>query len=364
MKKFIRNTFLLLSLGLSTALLAQPNTQNVGIGTSTPDPSALLDLSSKDKGTLITRLNTSEMLSVAAPANGLLVYNTDSLTFCFYNGTAWICGLGGNNLTSGPTGPTGATGITGPVGLNGPTGPAGINGATGATGATGAQGPQGLPGVTGATGDTGLQGVQGPTGVPGNTGPTGPAGANGATGATGPAGPTGAAGPAGVTGPQGLVGPTGPTGPQNLAGVIDVFSLSSTADLDQAAPGTTINYLTLPGLSQTINVPAGQTYNFFVAAHGTAFNLGSFNDCTAQYEVFVDGVATASFQRTFIADFTTQLNFAYGVWSISHTGTLGAGPHTIEIRGAHAGPSGGTNIRLVAAPGFVGQSKMNLVVYK
>ena len=50
----------------------------VGIGTSMPDPSAMLDVSSTDKGVLIPRLTSGERDLIVAPANGLMIYNTDA----------------------------------------------------------------------------------------------------------------------------------------------------------------------------------------------------------------------------------------------------------------------------------------------
>ena len=50
----------------------------VGIGTTTPDDSSLLDIVSTDRGLLIPRMTTAQRDVIAAPANGLIVYNTDS----------------------------------------------------------------------------------------------------------------------------------------------------------------------------------------------------------------------------------------------------------------------------------------------
>ncbi|HWK02061.1 MAG TPA: tail fiber domain-containing protein [Puia sp.] len=50
--------------------------QNIGLGTSSPDPSAALDMTSNSKGLLIPRMNTASMLSIASPAKGLLVYDS------------------------------------------------------------------------------------------------------------------------------------------------------------------------------------------------------------------------------------------------------------------------------------------------
>jgi len=101
----------------------------------------------------------------------------------------------------------------------------------------------------------------------------------------------------------------------------------------------------------------------YANSHGEAFNLGSFRDCVAQYEFFVDGTSTGIFQRTFIADLSTELNFAYGVWSIGMAQTFTAGSHTISVRGAHAGPTGtGTNIRLCSSVGNIGQSFLEIII--
>lgn len=218
---------------------------NVGIGTATPNASSVLDLTSNNKGVLVPRMDSLSRLSIATPANGLLVYDTDYNCFYFYQSTVWksLCNAGAN----GATGPTGDTGPMGPIGVGiqgatGDTGPTGPSGTNGIDGATGPQGPTGLTGDTGPTGPTGATGngvgVPGPTGADGATGPTGPSGIDGVTGAqgptgltgdTGPTGPTGATGAGvgipgptgadGATGPTGIDGVTGPTGPAGATGL-------------------------------------------------------------------------------------------------------------------------------------------------
>lgn len=127
-------------------------TQNIGVGTLTPDNSAVLDLSppSNDKGLLVPRLTAGQRIAITNPANALLVFDTDSNCFFFYKQVTaqWIniCSLTG---PQGPTGPTGATGIQGNIGATGPTGIAGVTGPTGATGPSG--GPIGPTGPTGPT---------------------------------------------------------------------------------------------------------------------------------------------------------------------------------------------------------------------
>jgi hypothetical protein len=54
--------------------------QNVGIGITAPDPSALLDITSANKGLLIPRValtSLTDAVTIPSPANSLLVYNTN-----------------------------------------------------------------------------------------------------------------------------------------------------------------------------------------------------------------------------------------------------------------------------------------------
>lgn len=76
---------------------------NVGIGTTTPHSSALLDLTAADKGLLIPRVTlvdvTDGVNPVNGPETGLLVYNSaGSLAegFYYWDGTEWVMvGAGG-----------------------------------------------------------------------------------------------------------------------------------------------------------------------------------------------------------------------------------------------------------------------------
>jgi hypothetical protein len=69
--------------------------QSVGIGTTTPNSKAILDISSTSKGILIPRMTTVERVSIAAPPNGLLVYDMDKNELYHYNGTGWRAILNG-----------------------------------------------------------------------------------------------------------------------------------------------------------------------------------------------------------------------------------------------------------------------------
>ena len=61
--------------------------EGIGIGTTTPDPSSILDITSSDKGILIPRLDTSAVLTLT---NGLLLFQPSDQTFYFYNGNEWV----------------------------------------------------------------------------------------------------------------------------------------------------------------------------------------------------------------------------------------------------------------------------------
>ncbi len=75
------------------------SSQGVGIGTSSPNNSALLDLNSTTKGLLMPRLTTSQMFAIQSPAAGLLIYNTSYNQLYQYNGSNWLPVLNGNYWT-------------------------------------------------------------------------------------------------------------------------------------------------------------------------------------------------------------------------------------------------------------------------
>ena len=84
MKKVIFLTVLITSIIISKA-------QGVAINSnSTPaDASAMLDVSSNTKGMLIPRVTSIQRITIANPANGLLVFDTDARSFWFYSATAF-----------------------------------------------------------------------------------------------------------------------------------------------------------------------------------------------------------------------------------------------------------------------------------
>ena len=63
--------------------------QSVGINNDTPDASAILDVTSTTKGMLAPRMTTVQRNAIASPARGLTVYDTNTNSFWYYNGTTW-----------------------------------------------------------------------------------------------------------------------------------------------------------------------------------------------------------------------------------------------------------------------------------
>ncbi|MES2650038.1 MAG: hypothetical protein V4717_24390 [Bacteroidota bacterium] len=71
---------------------------NVGIGTITPDSSALLHLASTQKGMLVPRMDSAQRSQIANPAQGLLVYQVKTNPgFYYYSGNTWYKVGGGGN---------------------------------------------------------------------------------------------------------------------------------------------------------------------------------------------------------------------------------------------------------------------------
>jgi hypothetical protein len=97
---FTRKNILTISLSILFALAL--NAQNVGINTTTPDNSAVLDVSATDKGMLVPRMTTTQRTAITSPATGLLVFDSDLKVFYFYNGTAWTSINSGTITESDP----------------------------------------------------------------------------------------------------------------------------------------------------------------------------------------------------------------------------------------------------------------------
>ena len=98
--KIYKNVLLFLFVFISSASFAQ-----VGIGTTTPDNSATLDVKSTTKGFLPPRMKEAERDAITTPAAGLIVWCTNCGSdgeIQVFNGTSWTNLIGGTAATPPP----------------------------------------------------------------------------------------------------------------------------------------------------------------------------------------------------------------------------------------------------------------------
>ncbi len=81
----MKNIILLSFLLFCQLSIAQVSINNTG---AAPATAAMLDINATNKGLLIPR-NANPMVNIPNPTNGLLVYNTTTNLFNFYNGNSW-----------------------------------------------------------------------------------------------------------------------------------------------------------------------------------------------------------------------------------------------------------------------------------
>jgi hypothetical protein len=107
--------------------ISPSGTGSVGIGTSSPNTTAALDVTSTTKGFLPPRMTYAQRQTISSPppATGLMVYCTNCGTNGgepqFYNGNGWVNMIGGAALLPTPTvaATTEATNITGSTATSG-----------------------------------------------------------------------------------------------------------------------------------------------------------------------------------------------------------------------------------------------------
>jgi hypothetical protein len=73
---------------LSDAMVIDQSS-NVGIGTASPNASAILDVQSTTKGVRMPNMTTTQKNAIASPAAGLMVFDTTLAKLCVYSGAAW-----------------------------------------------------------------------------------------------------------------------------------------------------------------------------------------------------------------------------------------------------------------------------------
>ena len=93
--KEILSSFSVSTILVLTLLASGMNAFGQGVGVNEngadPDPSAIMDVSSRDRGMLIPRMPKAAKLAIPAPANGLLVYQTDdTVGFWYYDQNTWV----------------------------------------------------------------------------------------------------------------------------------------------------------------------------------------------------------------------------------------------------------------------------------
>lgn len=76
---------LILMLGLQKKVFSQ----NVGIGTATPNASAKLDITSTNSGLLPPRMTTAQRYSIVNPVPGLIIFNTTTQSIEIYTTYGW-----------------------------------------------------------------------------------------------------------------------------------------------------------------------------------------------------------------------------------------------------------------------------------
>lgn len=92
MKKYITLLFLI------CLIVGNTFAQNVAInGTgAAPNASAMLDIASTTSGLLVPRMTSAQRTAIVTPATGLVVYDTTTGGFWYYNGTIWVQLLNAN----------------------------------------------------------------------------------------------------------------------------------------------------------------------------------------------------------------------------------------------------------------------------
>jgi uncharacterized protein (TIGR02145 family) len=89
---------------LLTAFSFQLIQAQVGIGTKTPDPSAMLEVKATNRGVLIPRLTLIQRNAIKSPANSLLIYQTDNTPGYYYFASGvWTRLATGTGSGSGPS---------------------------------------------------------------------------------------------------------------------------------------------------------------------------------------------------------------------------------------------------------------------
>jgi hypothetical protein len=160
----------------------------------------------------------------------------------------------------------------------------------------------------------------------------------------------------GTVGPVGPTGPTGPTGATGASGTTgqNVTEVYGTGQLVVSTATTT--YTLIPGLTQTISVPANS--KVVVSTTGGVQSTGATSTTYSVVDIglFCDGVvsSTGGQRRIAIAN-TASLAQLMSNWSIHQTYNLSVGNHTFDVKAVNG--SAGTaaaNVSSGSAPQLQG----------
>lgn len=149
-------------------------------------------------------------------------------------------------------------------------------------------------------------------------------------------------GPQGPEGPQGPAGAPGAPGPQGSAGTAGQYAhtVFSTGQLVLTQSVTT--YTLIPGLTQTITVPANA--KVYVSTNGGFQNSGiGTSYAVADFAIYIDGSAS-SIQRQVVAANSPALGQIMSQWTLSGVFNLSEGSHTIQVRARDAGGNADVNV--------------------
>jgi len=167
---------------------------------------------------------------------------------------------------------------------------------------------------------------------------------NAPAGAQGPVGPQGPAGVDGVNGIDGVNGTNGTDGVNGAAGTTGQSSTDVYGTSQFTVLASTTTFTLVPGLTQTINVPANAIV-LVTTSGGVQCTAAGVAFGAVDVGIHVDGVvSTQAGQQEIIASNTQAVAQMIAYWSMTKTYTLAAGNHTFDVRVKDAGGNADANV--------------------
>ena len=75
--------------GVADDIVINPNGGNLGVGTVSPNASAIIDAQSTTKGVRFPNMTGTQKNAISSPPAGLVVFDTTLAKLCVYSGSAW-----------------------------------------------------------------------------------------------------------------------------------------------------------------------------------------------------------------------------------------------------------------------------------